>query len=347
MSTKQQHANNSTSTKNGSNYKQVANVNRRTWDKESYAKRAQDRQEKLKHQDQKTGSKSKHQQHAAVGTTVPLDYSDRILLDPEIENEEFTPAISGAAGPEGSQRAFLKARKNRVHHIDDKIGSSEIISIEAATKLKGSTDDVVDDEINDKKKKKKKSQVSPVQKIGIGWHCTVCDCFLKDSHTYLDHINGRKHQRALGYSMRVERSSKDQVLEKLQQLTNDKQQQSTMKDDSKTHDWNQLVNQKDEEERIRKEERQRKRKERRNKTKGSVVEDSVCDDEVAIETTAITDDPRPEGDIEEIALQNDDKRQDKDETHLAQSDDEESIQEEINPDIAAMMGFTGFGTSSR
>ena len=29
------------------------------------------------------------------------------------------------------------------------------------------------------------------------------------SFSYLDHINGRKHQRKLGYSMRVERSTKD------------------------------------------------------------------------------------------------------------------------------------------
>lgn len=44
-----------------------------------------------------------------------------------------------------------------------------------------------------------------------GWYCETCKCGLKDSINYLDHINGKKHQKALGYSMRVERSSVSQV----------------------------------------------------------------------------------------------------------------------------------------
>lgn len=44
-----------------------------------------------------------------------------------------------------------------------------------------------------------------------GWYCETCKCGLKDSINYLDHINGKKHQKALGYSMRVERSTVSQV----------------------------------------------------------------------------------------------------------------------------------------
>merc|ERR1712228_34924 len=44
-----------------------------------------------------------------------------------------------------------------------------------------------------------------------GYYCNVCECSLKDSSTYLDHINGRKHQRRLGMNMRPVRSTLSEV----------------------------------------------------------------------------------------------------------------------------------------
>lgn len=47
--------------------------------------------------------------------------------------------------------------------------------------------------------------------LQAGYYCSVCDCILRDSQSYLDHINGKWHNRALGMSMRVERSNAEQV----------------------------------------------------------------------------------------------------------------------------------------
>lgn len=239
------------------NYKQTANVERRTWDKETYEAKAKER--------------SQAEQQGGSSNKGPVRQGEKRKLT-DNDAEEFTPATAGAAGPEKSDRAFLKARKQKVD-IDSRVGSTEMVSAEAAaTTATGNVSD-------------------GVTKTGVGWHCKVCDCFLKDSHTYLDHINGRKHQRNLGYSMRVERSTTEQVQDRLQKLVKKQDPDPVEKPLSPAE----ILKAKDEELRKRKEERAKKREERKKKVKQQ--------DEVG--------------------------------------DDEEEPQ--IDPAMAAMMGFSGFG----
>ncbi|CAJ0570780.1 unnamed protein product, partial [Mesorhabditis spiculigera] len=44
-----------------------------------------------------------------------------------------------------------------------------------------------------------------------GYYCNVCDCVIKDCINFLDHINGKNHQKNMGMSMKVKRSTLDDV----------------------------------------------------------------------------------------------------------------------------------------
>ena len=64
-----------------------------------------------------------------------------------------------------------------------------------------------------------------------GFYCKDCDCIIKDSISYLDHVNGRTHQKNLGMSMRIERSSLESVrarFEKNKQKIEEKKQEYDM-----------------------------------------------------------------------------------------------------------------------
>lgn len=58
------------------------------------------------------------------------------------------------------------------------------------------------------------SLTSPSQQGG--YNCDICDCSFQDSLAYLDHLNGKYHNRALGMSMEVKRSTADEVRKRLE-----------------------------------------------------------------------------------------------------------------------------------
>jgi U4/U6.U5 tri-snRNP component SNU23 len=72
--------------------------------------------------------------------------------------------LEGAKGPAGSKRAYLQARQGPLA-LERKLGKMQVISVTTPDSQKG------------------------------GYFCKVCECVLRDSATYMDHINGKKRER--------------------------------------------------------------------------------------------------------------------------------------------------------
>lgn len=279
---------------NNLGYKQAVNVERRTWDKETYEARAKNR--------------AKAENLESIDRELEQENGSSLRVKKNDEKEEFRQAEKGAAGPMLSKRAYLKSREERID-LESKIGQSEIIDPDASVTQVKITDGVTKNA------------------SGVGWYCKVCDCTLKDSLSYLDHINGRKHQRALGYSMRAKRSTAADVRARISELASCKNQ-SYLKTKAQNSDFQSIVKAKDEEELKSKAERARKREERKRKRRQ--------EQEMPTNLDYTENDENELGDGKNKE-ENDDKY----------GNEEEEEKPEIDPALAAMMGFSGFGGGNK
>uniref|UniRef100_A0A914VXL0 Matrin-type domain-containing protein n=1 Tax=Plectus sambesii TaxID=2011161 RepID=A0A914VXL0_9BILA len=128
-------------------------------------------------------------------TEFEIKAQERLALERE-EREEKEAKERGekpTKPKEKVKRELLKPREYKVD-LEAKIGKSVVIN-----------------------------KTTPSGETG-GYYCDVCDCVVKDSINFLDHINGKNHQRNMGMSMKVKRSTLDDVRERFAVKKQEKEQ---------------------------------------------------------------------------------------------------------------------------
>lgn len=105
----------------------------------------------------------------------------------EVEPERDHPAFQ-------LPRKLLEPRTERVD-VDSRLGKANVIT-----------------------------SATPLKERG-GFYCSVCECSIRDSANWLDHINGKKHMRNMGYSLKSQRSTVDQVRNRLKEAKRKKMEE--------------------------------------------------------------------------------------------------------------------------
>ncbi|KAJ3400495.1 hypothetical protein CcCBS67573_g06077 [Chytriomyces confervae] len=131
---------------------------------------------------------------------------------------------------------------------------------------------------------------APGEQKQPGFFCAACNIVCKDNINYLDHLNGFKHQRNMGMSMKVERSTAEQVKARIALLT----------------------------------------KKRKNPEPELNLAERV---KVAVDAEEATKQSKKE-----------DKKKKKEEKVRKEEADQAN---KMDPEMAAMMGFSGFGSSKK
>merc|ERR1711941_156723 len=113
---------------------------------------------------------------------------NNIMFGPERIGRRKDPVIPLPS----SQRTYLKQRSIDLQ-LDKNLGNRQVVTAHTIKPMQG------------------------------GYWCSVCECLIKDSSTYLYHVNGRRHNRNLGMNMKVEKIGVDRVKEKLKSMSKTKE----------------------------------------------------------------------------------------------------------------------------
>ncbi|KAI8639006.1 hypothetical protein BD408DRAFT_422119 [Parasitella parasitica] len=108
-----------------------------------------------------------------------------------------------------------------------------------------------------------------------GFYCKACDITIKDSVTWIDHLNGRKHLNNIGVSSKVEKANLSSVKERLAMLKRKKE--NPEKEEYNLDDRLAAIKQQEDEER---QKRRDKKKQKKDHKKKSAANDDG-DDEMA------------------------------------------------------------------
>ncbi|KAJ1647812.1 U4/U6.U5 snRNP associated protein [Coemansia erecta] len=199
---------------------------RRNWDTESYEKKARDREQQL-----------------------------RIEEEDERRRRKGLKSLARQPADAAKPREMLQARKQTVD-LEGMVGKVQVV------------------------------QASSAASGQPGFYCSVCDVTVKDSLTYLDHINGKNHQRMLNRGMKVASETVDDVLAKLESLRRIRKQR--LKQSSADYDFHEQVKR---QELLKEEKRQRRKRAQAQKKKKRQQHKSKADDgeEIDTETGSIDD----------------------------------------------------------
>ncbi|KAA0171225.1 hypothetical protein FNF27_06344 [Cafeteria roenbergensis] len=254
----------------GSNPAGAANFKRQSWDKAEYEERARRRQQMIEEAvrsgaDDEDVTARIMEAERLIGTQARGETATAEEL-----RERAVKALSasaGAAGPMASERAWLHRRKFDVS-IDDKVGTRKIVTESTGVNNRG------------------------------GFYVPVTGVTLSNSIAFLDHINGRKYQQALGYSMRVERKGADDVSSKLRALRAQSRAEEenaaalaaakASGQDIGREVYNRRVAAAEEEEEARRQRERERRRQRRRRKYGHVDDgdDDIDDDDEAVDGAA-------------------------------------------------------------